>query len=54
LRSINEVSRLSWTLVEGARLSTPEVPAAIIANAIAAGGDAKAAAHAGDIIARAA
>ncbi|MBO8631101.1 hypothetical protein INO08_15460, partial [Staphylococcus aureus] len=31
----------------------PAAPAAIIANAIAAGGEAKAAAHPGDIIARA-
>jgi hypothetical protein len=50
LRSSNEVSRLRNLFVGGAIVSAPEAPAAIIANAIATGGEAKAAAHPGDII----
>jgi hypothetical protein len=41
-------------VVAGAGVSPPAAPAAIIANAIAAGGDAKAAAQAGEIMQRAA
>jgi hypothetical protein len=37
-------------VVAGAGVSPPAAPAAIIANAIAAGGDAKAAAQAGEIM----
>jgi hypothetical protein len=49
LRSSNEVSRLRNLFVGGAIVSAPEAPAAIMANAIATGGEAKAAAQPGDI-----
>ena len=50
LRSSNEVSRLRNLFVGGAIVSAPEAPAAIMANAIATGGEAKAAAQPGDTI----
>jgi hypothetical protein len=54
LRSGNTVSRLFKVFLGGALVSVPEAPAAIMANAIATGGDAKAAAQPGDTIKRAA
>jgi hypothetical protein len=50
LRSSNDVSRLRSLLVCGTIVSVPEALAAIMANAIATGGEAKAAAQPGDII----
>ncbi len=53
LRSGTDVSRL-FKVLGGAIASVPEAPAAIMANANATGGEAKAAAQPGDIIERAA
>jgi hypothetical protein len=50
LRSGNDVSRLLKVFLGGVIVSVPEAPAAIMANAIATGGEAKAAAQPGDAI----
>jgi hypothetical protein len=50
LRSGNDVSRLFKVFLGDILVSVPEAPAAIMANAIATGGDAKAAAQPGDTI----
>ena len=50
LRSGKDVSCRLKVFLRGVTVSVPEAPAAIMANAIATGGEAKAAAHPGDII----